>query len=292
MNNNNTMDEKDMVNESPSPARKRQRTDIKNTDVMRNGSTVLSSNASTVKDENGAGLTLSTNLNFFESLASRHIVKKENAKNELEIQVDLEDDDFFEDKEVPKLHTSTSDTIIKNEQTNNPHSTNLNTSNGIADKLTSTNSTVKDYNKGIYNHNDINDKKDESSEKEEDTEELDKSMLAEPLASDSITATIELARRRAFLSKISAAAKDELWDIQRYDEQGRALTQKEAFRELSHRFHGMLPGIGKRDKRLKRDMKERKQRETTNDVQSKADKLTKITETLQRPFILLNTENV
>lgn len=121
-------------------------------------------------------------------------------------------------------------------------------------------------------------------------EERKDSVLVEPLASTSITATIELARRRAFLSKISAAANEERWDLHRYNEEGRALTQKEVFRELSHKFHGIAPSIGKRDKRLKREVKERKQRDANADVQGKADRLSHITESLQRPFIVIDSK--
>ncbi|RYY78598.1 hypothetical protein EON63_17675 [archaeon] len=39
--------------------------------------------------------------------------------------------------------------------------------------------------------------------------------------------------------------------IEYYDDHGRKLTQKEAFRQLSYKFHGHQPGRKKREKRLK-----------------------------------------
>ena len=39
--------------------------------------------------------------------------------------------------------------------------------------------------------------------------------------------------------------------MDKYDEFGRKMTPKEAFRELCHRFHGIEPGRLKKEKRLK-----------------------------------------
>lgn len=40
--------------------------------------------------------------------------------------------------------------------------------------------------------------------------------------------------------------------IDKYDEFGRKMTPREAFRHLSHRFHGKMPGKKKTEKRLQK----------------------------------------
>lgn len=52
--------------------------------------------------------------------------------------------------------------------------------------------------------------------------------------------------------------------LDKFDEFGRKLTPKEAFRELCHRFHGIEPGRMKREKRLKQFEEEQKRLQATS----------------------------
>lgn len=47
-------------------------------------------------------------------------------------------------------------------------------------------------------------------------------------------------------------------DLKYHDESGRELNQKEAFRQLSHKFHGMKSGKGKREKQMRKQEEELK----------------------------------
>jgi len=74
------------------------------------------------------------------------------------------------------------------------------------------------------------------------------------------------------------------------DGTGRPMTAKEAFRELSHKFHGKKPGKRKLEKRLKKREEEliRKKR---NDVDTPLGTLTKLKETTEmigKPFVVID----
>lgn len=61
----------------------------------------------------------------------------------------------------------------------------------------------------------------------------------------------ELAGRANDQRQIDPSSIDNGVKIEYRDEFGRKLTQKEAFRQLSYRFHGYGPGKKKREKKLK-----------------------------------------
>ncbi len=86
----------------------------------------------------------------------------------------------------------------------------------------------------------------------------------QPLVARGMAATLSLLKSTGELKKsdeLAGRAKDErLQDpsatdlgvkIEYRDEYGRKLTQKEAFRQLSYRFHGHGPGKKKKEARLK-----------------------------------------
>lgn len=73
------------------------------------------------------------------------------------------------------------------------------------------------------------------------------------------------------------------------DEHGRLLTPKEAFRQLSHRFHGKKPGKNKQEKQLRllaEDAK-RKQMKATDTPLSSLQAMQMEQEKLQSPYIVL-----
>lgn len=63
--------------------------------------------------------------------------------------------------------------------------------------------------------------------------------------------SVELAGRAKDRRENDPSADDFGVNLEYRDEYGRKLTQKEAFRQLSYRFHGYGPGKKKLDKRLK-----------------------------------------
>ena len=117
---------------------------------------------------------------------------------------------------------------------------------------------------------DIDDDEDdeELEHAEEENADVDDEQLAfvhrQPLASKGMAATLALLKGSGELKKsdeLAGRAKDERQHdpssgdmgvkLEYRDEFGRKLTQKEAFRQLSYRFHGYGPGKKKSEKRLK-----------------------------------------
>ena len=117
---------------------------------------------------------------------------------------------------------------------------------------------------------DIDDDEDdeELEQAEEENDDVDDEQLAfvhrQPLASKGMAATLALLKGSGELKKsdeLAGRAKDERQHdpssgdmgvkLEYRDEFGRKLTQKEAFRQLSYRFHGYGPGKKKSEKRLK-----------------------------------------
>jgi len=81
-------------------------------------------------------------------------------------------------------------------------------------------------------------------------------MGAEPLASQGVAATLKLLKSRGTsavsMESLTGRASDKKVDevnmdhdtfrLDYLDERGRPMTPKEAFRQLSYRFHGKAPG--------------------------------------------------
>eukprot|EP01041_Mallomonas_annulata_P000463 gene463-862_t len=104
---------------------------------------------------------------------------------------------------------------------------------------------------------------DEDDEEEEDDEQL-AFVHKQPLVASGMAATLALLKTSGDLTKKDALAgrsndyrghdpsgKEHGVKLEYRDEYGRKLTQKEAFRQLSYRFHGHGPGQKKKEKRLK-----------------------------------------
>ncbi|KAG9134699.1 hypothetical protein Leryth_001023 [Lithospermum erythrorhizon] len=79
-------------------------------------------------------------------------------------------------------------------------------------------------------------------------------------------------------------------NIDRLDEFGRILTPKEAFRLLSHKFHGKEPGKMKQEKQMNQYLKELKVKQMKNaDTPSQSvEKMREIQAQLQSPYIVLS----
>ena len=71
---------------------------------------------------------------------------------------------------------------------------------------------------------------------------------------------LQRAREAAALPSGEHEGKKFDFNLDKYDEFGRKMTPKEAFRDLCHKFHGIEPGKGKKDKRLRQYQEEMKQK--------------------------------
>ncbi|OQR89254.1 U4/U6.U5 tri-snRNP-associated protein, partial [Thraustotheca clavata] len=116
---------------------------------------------------------------------------------------------------------------------------------------------------------------------EEEEEEASTWGVEEPLVQSGMAATLALLRNRGDLREelqLSQAGRandqrdrninDELQikdgvKLDYRDEFGRLLTKKEAFRQLSYRFHGHQPGKKKQEKRLKQLKEELSQKKSS-----------------------------
>jgi len=120
-----------------------------------------------------------------------------------------------------------------------------------------------------------------------------------------VSATLALLKSKAVnherLDTVVGRKNDKLKDVDKrdpapklrleyLDEYGRKLTPKEAFRQLSHKFHGKKPGKNKQEKRikhLKEDMK-RKSMSAIDTPLMTVGAMKSEQERTQQPFILLS----
>eukprot|EP00793_Prasinoderma_coloniale_P000593 PRCOL_00003741-RA len=116
------------------------------------------------------------------------------------------------------------------------------------------------------------------------------------LGADAKTTLGVSGRRNELKGHAAQALKDRIGDandrvrLERYDEFGRVMTPKEAFRELCHRFHGKAPGKKRMAKRLKqyRDEQARLNATTVNSAAQQMEALRKANEARQAPFQVLS----
>lgn len=80
------------------------------------------------------------------------------------------------------------------------------------------------------------------------------------------------------------------FNLDKFDEFGRKMTPKEAFRDLCHKFHGIEPGKGKKDKRLRQYQEEIKAKKAAEESSkmSAADKMKHVQEIQASPFVVLS----
>jgi U4/U6.U5 tri-snRNP-associated protein 1 len=105
---------------------------------------------------------------------------------------------------------------------------------------------------------------DQAEEEEEETDEQMAFLHRQPLVAQGMAATLQLLKGSGDLKnkqELAGRAKDSRdidpsdhdfgVKIEYRDKMGRKLTQKEAFRQLSYRFHGFGPGTKKREKKMR-----------------------------------------
>jgi len=128
---------------------------------------------------------------------------------------------------------------------------------------------------------------------------------AEPLVSGGIAATLSLLKSKSVnhepLDSVVGRKNDKLKDVDKrdpapkvrldyLDEYGRQLTPKEAFRQMSHKFHGKKPGKNKQEKRIKQQKEEikRKGMDAGDTPNMTVHAMRMEQEKTQQPFILLS----
>ena len=133
--------------------------------------------------------------------------------------------------------------------------------------------TIKVENSGTADV-DMNDEQEHAYDDEQEQEQVGEKHIShtpvsaielQPLASSSMAAALNLLKGSGDLSQTDSrlagrakdarkqdpAARDFDVKIDYHDEFGRKLTQKEAFRQLNYRFHGIAPGLKAQEKRLR-----------------------------------------
>ena len=97
------------------------------------------------------------------------------------------------------------------------------------------------------------------------------------------------ARARGGGDSLGRAGEGQKFDfnLDKFDEFGRKMTPKEAFRDLCHKFHGIEPGKGKKDKRLRQYQEEitAKKAAEESSKMSAADKMKHVQEIQASPFV-------
>lgn len=103
----------------------------------------------------------------------------------------------------------------------------------------------------------------------------------EPLVAKGLAATLQLLNQQGGvkaleLDSVSGRARDKVLEIpdvddpaprlrlDKYDEFGRKMTPREAFRHLSHKFHGKMPGKKKMEKKIQRYEEELKRKKMSS----------------------------
>lgn len=84
---------------------------------------------------------------------------------------------------------------------------------------------------------------------------------------------------------IAALDEDNKIEFTRYDEFGREMNLKEAFRQMSHVFHGITPGVTKSEKRIKKFMEEQKQKASSKASSAVVNKMVEAQKKLGTAFI-------
>lgn len=144
---------------------------------------------------------------------------------------------------------------------------------------------------------------DEEDGKDEDDMEEDEYMHDEPLVSGGVAQALSLAKLRGLLKEEiqqAGRAKDEAYryedpapgiSIVHLDEFGRQMKPKEAFRKLSHVFHGRGPGPVKQEKKLRQFREEQKRgRIAFGTKKSTLDKLVKKQKKAGEAYVVLDNK--
>lgn len=132
-------------------------------------------------------------------------------------------------------------------------------------------------------------KKTKADEEEGAAEEDDDGVLEEePVLSGGLGSALELLRRRGVFKEKQKKAVGEVI-IERLDEHGREMTPKQAFKHMSHIYHGEAPSMRKREKMQRQEREEQKRKFVSpNDTPlGSLGKMREAQKRLAQPFIVL-----
>jgi len=154
-----------------------------------------------------------------------------------------------------------------------------------------------------YNDNQEMEENNEDNDNDNDNDNDDDDSLAN---SGSLAATLNLIKQRGkedtdvFAGRKTDKRPDMKDDtapdirLDYLDELGRPMTQKEAFRKLSHKFHGKKPGKNKQEKRIKQQQEEQRKRgmSSTDTPLRTVQAMQMEQERTQSPYIVLSGANI
>eukprot|EP01006_Ploeotia_vitrea_P048394 TRINITY_DN67231_c12_g2_i1.p1 TRINITY_DN67231_c12_g2~~TRINITY_DN67231_c12_g2_i1.p1 ORF type:complete len:632 (-),score=106.65 TRINITY_DN67231_c12_g2_i1:544-2202(-) len=114
-------------------------------------------------------------------------------------------------------------------------------------------------------------------EEEEYKSKLQEPLLQEPMAKGGLSDVLELIRQKGFIDRsYMGRQNDRVVDVSKADpapqikllyqdeQTGQEMTQKEAFRRISWKFHSKVPGKAKQEKRMKKQLEEMKTKSMTD----------------------------
>ena len=104
---------------------------------------------------------------------------------------------------------------------------------------------------------------------------------------------LQRAREAAALPSGEHEGKKFDFNLDKYDEFGRKMTPKEAFRDLCHKFHGIEPSKNKKEKRLKQYQEEMKQKKLAEKLAEEGavgsmESMKRVQQVSHSPFLMLD----
>ena len=126
-----------------------------------------------------------------------------------------------------------------------------------------------------------------------DTGKLRETEMWDGRTNDKKPLALQRAREAAALPSGEHEGKKFDFNLDKYDEFGRKMTPKEAFRDLCHKFHGIEPSKNKKEKRLKQYQEEMKQKKLAEKLAEEGavgsmESMKRVQQVSHSPFLMLD----
>jgi len=126
-----------------------------------------------------------------------------------------------------------------------------------------------------------------------DTGKLGETEMWDGRTNDKKPLALQRAREAAALPSGEHEGKKFDFNLDKYDEFGRKMTPKEAFRDLCHKFHGIEPSKNKKEKRLKQYQEEMKQKKLAEKLAEEGavgsmESMKRVQQVSHSPFLMLD----
>jgi U4/U6.U5 tri-snRNP-associated protein 1 len=126
-----------------------------------------------------------------------------------------------------------------------------------------------------------------------DTGKLHETEMWDGRTNDKKPLALQRAREAAALPSGEHEGKKFDFNLDKYDEFGRKMTPKEAFRDLCHKFHGIEPSKNKKEKRLKQYQEEMKQKKLAEKLAEEGavgsmESMKRVQQVSHSPFLMLD----